>query len=378
MRRMRVVVCGTTFGQVYLEGLQVPGLPFELAGILARGSERSHACATHYGVPLYKSIDELPPDIDIACVVVRGGLLGGHGIELSQGLMARGIHVLQEHPLHRDELAECLRSARRNRVVYHLNSFYVSLLPVRRFIAVARELFQRQQPVYVDAACGFQLLYSLLDILGQALGTVRPWALAQAGTIPDEVRGATEHEPVFRSLDGVLAGVPLTLRVQNQLHPGDPDNYAHLMHRVSLGTEGGNLTLVATHGPIVWTPRPHYPHAPRDPTSSPHFYSPSSEELALPSATVLDPAEAPTYVEMFRSLWPAGIARALFELRRAILAGDDGMRRGQHHLSVCQLWHEIGLRLGPPDHLHREAPRALTQEDLDALVATARKADVLA
>ena len=36
-RRLRVLVCGTTFGQAYLNGLAAAPAHFELAGILARG-----------------------------------------------------------------------------------------------------------------------------------------------------------------------------------------------------------------------------------------------------------------------------------------------------------------------------------------------------
>ena len=58
-------------------------------------------------VPSWREV--VDADVDIACVVVSGGINGGPGAELARALMARGIHVLQEHPLHHDELADCLR-----------------------------------------------------------------------------------------------------------------------------------------------------------------------------------------------------------------------------------------------------------------------------
>ncbi len=336
---MRVVVCGTTFGQVYLESFGRPGLPLRLAGILARGSERSGACARHYGVPLFTDVDQLPGDVDIACVVVRGGLLGGRGVELVRRLVERGIHVLQEHPLHHDELAP---------------------------------------PRYVDAACGFQLAYSLLDVLGQALGGVRPCALAVPAAPAAELRGLSAARPAFRGLDGVIAGVPLTLRVQNQLDPGDPDNFAHLMHRVSLGTEAGDLTLVNTHGPVIWSARPRYPRLPRDPASRPHFDGTAAGDLATPSATVIGPAGAMSYHDAFRSEWPAAVARALLQLRRAVLDGEDPLRRGQYHLTLCRLWQDIAAKLGPPELLDGAEPAALSAEQLAAVSVAAEAAAPLA
>ncbi|WP_344084966.1 Gfo/Idh/MocA family oxidoreductase [Luedemannella helvata] len=370
---MRAVVCGTRFGQVYLEAFRHPDNPVQLAGILSGGSDRSRACARHYDVPHYTSPDDIPDDVDIACVVIRGGLLGGQGADLALRLMVRGLHVLQEHPLHQDELAACLRQARRSGVVYHLNSFYVHVEPVRRFLAAVAELTRSQPIRYIDAACGFQLAYSLLDVLGQALGGVRPWAFAD---LPDAAQAyrATQLDVPFRSLDGVLGGVPVTLRVQNQMDPGDPDNYAHLMHRVTVGTEAGNLTLVSTHGPTVWAARPDFPRTVGETDAAPHFDAPASsgeEHLDLPSARVLGPAEAPGFRHVFGSVWSAGVARALGELVAAIEAGGGAAGRGQYHLTLCELWQDITARLGPPELLRADPPRFVLGDGLAAMARAA-------
>lgn len=374
---VRVVVCGALFGQVYLRAFGRPGTDLELAGILARGSERSRAVADLHGVPLWTDIDQIPSDVRIACVVVRGGLLGGPGVELAKALMARGLHVLEEHPLHHDELADCLRTARKQGVTYHLNPFYTNTLPVRRFVAAAHELLRRRPPLYVDAACGFQVAYSLLDILGRALGTVRPWTFGALAESPADLSAATPLDVPFRSLDGVIGGVPCTLRIQNQMDPADPDNYAHLMHRVVIGTEAGNLELVGTHGPIVWSPRPDFPRAVRDPAARAHFdYTGPDPEalrghLEVPSAGVLGPAEAPGYREIFESVWPDGVAHALARLRRDATAGDPGTRRGQYHLTLCRLWQEITIRLGPPELVRADAPRLLGPAEVAQLAKAA-------
>lgn len=364
---MKVVVCGAKFGQVYLEALA--GSRFELAGVLARGSARSAAAAAHYGVPLFTSPVQVPDDVELACVVVRGGLLGGPGAALAGELLGRGLHVLQEHPLHHDELAGCLRTASRNGVVYRLNSFYAHQPPVRRFLGAARHLLARQRPRYVDAACGFQVAYALLDILGQALGGVRPWAFADPTPMPAGVRAMTELDMPFRSLDGVLAGVPLTLRVQNQMDPADPDNYAHLLHRITIGTEAGSLTLVGTHGPVVWSPRPDFPREIQSTDASPHFAGDGvvEDHLDVPSGRVLGPANAPGYREVFGSVWPHGVRNALGELAAAASAGDRSTRHGQYHLTLCRLWQDITARLGPPELLDTEPPHPFGPGDVAEL-----------
>jgi thiazolinyl imide reductase len=368
--RFRVIVCGATFGQVYLEGVAAAGPPIELAGVLARGSPRAEACAAHYRVPLYRRVADLPDDVDAACVVVRAGLLGGEGSTIARALMSRGIHVLQEHPLHHDELAECLRAARRHGVIYRLNSFYVDVEPVQRFVAAGRALLLRQQPVYLDAACGFQLLYSLLDIIGELLGRVRPWSVAVARAA-DDPAAASAGMPAFRSLDGSIGRVPLTLRVQNQLDASDPDNFAHLMHRITIGARGGNLTLLNTHGPLVWSARPHFPTAVRDAASRPHFERRDRSGDGVPSADVLGPPQSPPFDEIFGRLWPEAVARAVRRLHDHALVGANPLTGGQYHLSLCRLWQEIGERLGPPELLRMPAVQAFTSEDVAAVAAAA-------
>ncbi len=295
----RVVVCGTKFGQIYLSALEEG--PFELTGILARGGARSAAYARAYGVPLLTDPDQVPDLADLACVVVRAGVVGGEGSELAEALLTRGVHVLQEHPLHPDELARCLRAARAASAVHHVNTLYVHLEPVRRFIEAARRLRGLQQPLYVDAACSVHVAYALFDILGRALGGLRPWAF---GAPAQGAPGAP-----FSCLAGTIAGVPLTLRVQNQIAPNDPDAHLHLLHRITLGTEGGNLTLVNTHGPLVWSPRMYVGRDADD------RFATGEDHLRLPSATLLGPEQAPTFQEIVGSLWPSGVRRALTGLR---------------------------------------------------------------
>lgn len=371
MNRPRVLVAGTKFGQVYLQSFRRPDFPFELGGILASGSERSRACAAHYGVPLYRDIAEVPDDVRLACVVIRGGLLGGPGTDVARALMERGLHVLQEHPLHRDELAGNLRTAAKAGVTYHLNSFYVHTPPVRRFLAAASALLARRPARYVDAACGFQVAYALLDILGQTLGGVRPWAFASPAPADPSVTKLTELDIPFRSLDGVIAGVPVTLRVQNQLDPADPDNYAHLLHRVTLGTEAGNLTLHGTHGPVIWSPRPDFPHAVQDAsTGTVHFSGgdDGDDHLDVPSGLPIGDAEAPSYRRVFDTVWPDGVAHALTELHRAAEAGDRSARAGQYHLTLCQMWQEITARLGPPELVRTDGARPLGPYEVRSLL----------
>jgi thiazolinyl imide reductase len=353
--RLRVVVCGAVFGQVYLEAFRLGEYPLELVGILARGSPRSEACARHYGVPLFTSIDQIPSDVDVACVVVRSRILGGKGTDLAHSLMRRGIHVLQEHPVHPDEIAESLRVAREHGVQYRLNSFYVNVGPVRGFIGAARELCRTERPLFIEAACGCQLSLSLLDIIGTSLGGFRPWDIH---VLP--------HQPgdPFVTLKGTIAGVPVSLRIQNQLDPADPDGFSYFLHQVTFGFTQGSLSLVDTHGPLVWVPRPQFPRDVRTLDASPQF---ASAPAAAPRAVVIGSSSPPSFDEMFRVRWPVGVARALLELRQAIANGDDPLRAGRHKLTVCELWRDVLTQTGPPELVHGDPISALSAERVAAL-----------
>lgn len=352
--RPRVVVCGTGFGRIYLSALRRPGMPFELAGLVARGSPRSRACAQHYDVPLYPEVDDLPSDVDIAAVVVSAGINGGPGAQLAQRLMQRGIHVLQEHPLHHDELAACLRQARAHRVLYHVTSHYVHLDAVRRFTTAAQRLTRQQPAVFVDALSSFQVLYTLFDILYEALGGIRPWSFPTP---------AAPGRPLS-TLDGTFAGTPVTLRVQNELDPAERDNGGHIAHRITLGTEAGNLLLAATNGPVLWSPRLHMPAQYADAVSVAEC---AAAELDLPSSTVLGPPHAPSHRQAIGEDWPQAAARALYGLRTAILTGADPLPAGQRHLTLSRLVAEATARLGPPILRHSAPPPA----DAGLFVSTA-------
>lgn len=344
-RRARVVVCGTDFGRVYLSALARTSGPFDLVGIVARGGARSVACAEHHDVPLYTDIDQLPEDVDIACVVIGGGINGGPGAEIALRLMARGVHVLQEHPLHIAELADCLRTARRHDVVYRLNTLYPSVAPVRRFLAVGTTLLRGQQPLFIDAMCAVQVTYPLFDILDRLLGGTRPWRLTGSTGV--------EGPRPYRDLAGTIGGVPFTLRIQHQTHPAEPDNHAHLMHRISVGTEGGVLTLTHTHGPLLWSPRLHRPASADNGVDLAALDEPA---LDLPSAMPIGPATAPTHREVLGELWPDAVARELAGVRAAILGDNDTAVHGQRHLAIGAVWNKAIELLGRPDIITPDPP----------------------
>jgi thiazolinyl imide reductase len=354
---LRAVVCGTNFGRLYIDAVQRHP-EFTLAGILSTGSRYSRELAERHGVPCHTAPEELPGDIDAAFVAVPAAVMGGRGSELARTLLDRGVHVLQEHPLHPDELSESLRAARRAQRQFQVNTHYPHVAPVRGFIEAAARLRKRQRVLFVDAAAPVHVLAPLVDILARALGGTRPWRLGDPAPVPEDVAAAANGEAPLRLLHGAIAGAPLTLRVHNQLHPGDRDNHSLFWHRVAVGTEGGVLTLADTHGPVLWHPRV---HSPRD-AGHRLVFTPGAgaEALRLPASAVLDQVDpAPRISDIFSELWPAAIGEALDGFAAAIAEGGDPLRSAQHDLAVFAVWRDLMARLGPPELIRPADPEPL-------------------
>lgn len=351
--RQRVIVAGTAFGRIYLQALARAHERYELVGILSRGNAYSRACADHYGVPLYEAVEQVPDTVDIACVVVRSGATGGAGSELAQQLLRRGIHVLQEHPVHHREIAACMQAARQGQAAYAVNTLYPNILAIRRFLAVADYLREQHGLAYIDAACNSQVAYPLLDILGRLAGGLRPWAFAAPA--------ASVGAHPFTHLSASFNGVPISLRVQNQVHPQDPDNHSFLLHRLELGCEAGVLSLCDTHGPVLWNPRL---HAPRDSTDRLIMAGPGSERLAGPTLVVLDPQIPASYHQVFNQVWPDAVCLALDALCADIETPARRLRSGVWATEVSMAWREMNSLIGMPQLIEPPVPQALPLAEL--------------
>ncbi|WP_432774812.1 bifunctional Gfo/Idh/MocA family oxidoreductase/class I SAM-dependent methyltransferase [Brevibacillus gelatini] len=337
-RKLRTVVCGSRFGQFYLEAVRALPEQFELVGLLAKGSERSKQCAERFGVPLYTDVAELPDDIDLACVVLRSTVMGGQGTKLALELLGRGIHVISEQPIHHKDLAACLKQARQRGVHFMTGDLYVHLPAVRRFVACARELLAKQPALYIDAACATQVSYPLMHILQEALPTIRPWKISHI----------IKDEGPFQVLVGQLGKIPITLRAHNEVDPDDPDNHLHLLHQITIGVAGGSLSLTDTHGPVVWRPRLHVPDLPdihgmlaADP---PAYMLESSTE-------VLGGSETASYRNILAKQWPQAIGRDLSTMRDMIHGTLDRAAvdvRAQQELLCSRQWQDWTQALGYP------------------------------
>lgn len=353
-RRLRTVVCGSRFGQFYLEAVKALPEQFELVGLLAKGSERSRNCAERYGIPLYTDVEQLPADIDLACVVLRSTVMGGNGTEMSLKLLARNIHVISEQPIHHKDLALCLKLARQQAVHFKTGDLYVHLPAVRRFIACARTMLEQQPALYIDAVCATQVSFPLMHILQEALPSIRPWKISHV----------LKDEGPFQVITGLLGKIPITLRAHNEVDPNDPDNHLHLLHRVTIGVAGGSLSLTDTHGPVVWQPRLHVPDL-----SNIHgelAEAPPAHMLEN-STQILGPAEPTSYKDILMTQWPRAIGKDLVAMRDMILGQVDKAAmdtQAQQELLCSRQWQDWTQALGYPVLRSNSSHQPLSIESL--------------
>jgi pyochelin biosynthesis protein PchG len=311
------VVVGATFGAVYADALSGKGSPVELIGIVGAGGPRSRALATRLGLPLHTALDDVPP-VDTAVVVVRSTVVGGTGSRISARFLERGSHVLQEQPVHGDELIDLSRIAARHGVGYGVNDFYSSVRPVRRFVAAARLLSARSPIRYAQARCAVQVSYPLFTLLAQVIPRLTP-ARVDRSPAP-----ATPFATVRLTLDDV----PIDLHIDNHLCADDPDNHLRLLHDMILGTDAGELVLTHTHGPTRWRPR----------------WSGAGSTL-----TVSQPGGCetePTVAEIRTELWPEAVRTAVATFVDTVHSKRNPL--SQRVIRAAGLWSQVTATLGAP------------------------------
>jgi thiazolinyl imide reductase len=241
MKRLRVLVCGTNYGRIYRAAIQQAPRAFELVGILARGSVRSLELSRELGVPLYREVESLPGDIDIACAAMG---TSGEGVVLR--LLEHGIHVLCEHPHGPHFMETAKRIAAQHHVCFHVNGHFAGLQAASAFIKHCNLMRRFAAPVFLDAMGTDRSLYGVLDILQSASISFEPFEFL-----------ARDHSPPFTLIKASAGGVPATLQLQDSgtegrmaLKDGDPRYIVD--YRLAVGFPHGVLNMLSIVGPVIW------------------------------------------------------------------------------------------------------------------------------
>lgn len=334
MKKLKVIVCGSTFGQLYLKALRSSPEKFQLIGILGTGSDRTLRCAEEYNIKVYKSIDEVPDDIDLACVAVRTAAFGGNGTEIALQLLEKGINVIQEHPSHPKDMEMCYRVARKKRLVYNIGNLYPHLGDVQRFIKCAKYLNNEDRLLYVDTVFSSQVSYPLIKILQLAMPSIQGW----------EPQKHVEGGKVFQVMNGRLGGIPICMQMNNEVVPRDANNYMHLLHKITFFYTGGHLTLEDTFGPVIWHPRMFIPiQTALAGTLNIRF----PDNVYQNTGYILSNRnQNKTFEHILTAVWPEAILQDLYHVYAQIEKGIVDMQTNQREILCSKQWNQITKDFG--------------------------------
>lgn len=267
---MKVLVCGTNYGATYLRAIALQpqfGInELQLVGVMSRGSERSRNYANNFAVQHYTDIEEISHElVDIACVA----LLGDHAISLSQALMRKGIHVICEHPLSAAQLAECLTVAKQCQVHFFVNAHFADLQAPTLFVQHFRAAQQQSQCLHVTLTVNLRTLYSGLDIIGRAFGslddiqirsttslTQKEAQKAASDNASENSSDSSQPPEYFSVLNLYKDNVLITLICQNFASEQDDGSATFMNHGVKATFVAGQLNLDESNGPVTWHPSP--------------------------------------------------------------------------------------------------------------------------
>ncbi len=316
MQPLRVLVCGSNYGRAYVEAVGAAPAAFHLAGILGLGSARSHALAGVCGVPLYRDLDAVVGDVDIACAA-----MGSAGADVVLRLLAKGIHVLCEHPQRPDFIVAALESATAGRACFHVNGHFALLPPASAFIERCEVLRHSADACFIDAMTTDRSLYAALDILRRCTKRFAPF-----GT------DTCHRFAPFTAVRGTLGGIPATFQVQDStgsgsrgLQDGGPGYLVD--HRIAIGFPAGVITLASIAGPVIWNGNCGLPAGPADPMWTSVYQEPV------------------TRLDLHRQRISAnlGALRSLAESARTGTVPEEQSR--EHVLEVSRAWEEIATKL---------------------------------
>ena len=317
MKPIRILVCGTNYGRSYVQAIGREPRAYVLAGILARGSSRSHSLARTNDVPLWKTPENLPSDIDLACAA-----LPSSASRVVLGLLDRKIHVLCEHPQTARFLKSALKKARVRGVCFHLNGHFADLISAQTFIRKCCQVLKRDTLEFIEVIAADRALYAALDILRRSLGSVDCF-----------LRRAARSAAPFSTLVGSMGDVPAVFSVQTSRradhHPlRDSDSRYLADLRLSIAFRSGTLAMLSVAGPVIWNAN----------------YARQGAK-AGPLWEVLSGAQPARAAQVRRQRIDAN-RRAIASLLRAARKGATFPEQSPEHLlEVSRAWEKLGRML---------------------------------
>ncbi len=358
----KVIVCGTRFGQFYMEAVK-NSAEMELMGVVSTGSEQSREVAEHYGAVFYKGIDNIPEGTTMAAVAVKTDTQGGTGSKLVQEFLEKGIPVILEQPVTKKELVDLYKISVRSKVGFTVGDHYYFLPAIEEFIQYAKALIKEQDALYINVDMATQVSFSCCHVLAGILG-----ANIKTANISKTDMG----DYPFQSAMFLLNNIPVNIRAQNQVAADVSDNYMHLFFKIEIGFPTGALVLEDVHGPVYFRERmtvPNIKFVPGDLVSQKGVMKEGMVKILYMDETL-------NYADALSKDWTIAIEKELTELRAIHDGGfsqKEVIKKSSLIMTAAGLWSSVMDYLGYPtvcenpkrDHIPFEKIRRLRFRELD-------------
>ncbi len=353
MKKLRAVVCGASFGQFYMEALSRMHDRIELVGLVAKGSEKSARCAEAYGVPLITDREKIP-DADIAFVILRSGILGGAANEYTELFLDRGVHVLQEFPVHPNDVRNNFKMAKKARACYHIGDFYLHLPQIRQFTEYVKRLNEICPPSHIQMSLASAVSMPAFFMLRDMLPTAKNIGL----------RCVSDNETPFQLLMGDIDRVPVTVEVHNEVNTDDPDSAMYLLQSFNVIYETGRLSLQDPLGDIIWYPKV---------KSSLSRYSNGIAAREVDSSLYDDGGVTLSDHTLFEKgkndIWVRAIMSDICEMLEGISDSRKYMSYSQKTITGAVQWEGFNKLIGFPKRLEGVKASAEQKEMLEKMIA---------
>jgi len=331
-----VWVVGATFGAWYARALKGYGL----SAIVGQGGETGRQIARELACDYFSSLEQALAHSHPACAVVavRSSIIGGEGDNIARRLLQAGVPVLQELPVHPQEVVNTLRIAKQQGVFFTVTPFYDQMPTVRRFLRAASRLSALSPVRSVEMRVSVQTLHCALFILSDIVGAPSPLISATPMAAQEKIL-----------IGSTWQGVAVDIVVMNRFDAASPDDNSQPLMQITLLSDEGELTLHSPFGQVIWERR----LQPPEPTWVTKDIQDGIEDETLLLTSPL--SNEPGSVHLRRDMETA--IRAT--LRRFIAAKEVDAARLQRQLAVLKLWQAICMSGGHPQQCRLTPPRAI-------------------
>lgn len=330
--RLKAIVCGSTFGQLYMRAISMND-NLELVGIYAKGSMRSIDCSKVYNVPLFTDLDAIPDNIDIVFVVIKSGVLGGEGTEISKYFLKNGVNVMQEHPINHNEISECYKIARINNVFYKVGNLYPYLENIKKFCEASHYLNVHDTFLYGSVLSSSQGLYGLSSILTKSLNNPRNYTVEKLESI--------QRYP-FNSIRISNGRSDVLIQVHNEVSDKDHNNHMHLLHRIIYFFNSGRLELNDTFGAVIWRSRMNISDA------MAYQIGDKRTDTLMQMNLILTDEKVERYSYLLEKTFPESIKREIDEFIEEIINHKMNILDLQRELLISEKWSDLSKEIKFP------------------------------